>query len=425
MKLGWAVGRVLRDIGQNDRVLIGKDTRISGDMLEAALKAGLSAMGLHVALLGTLPTAGIAYLTRSTSACAGVVISASHNLYPDNGIKLFSGQGTKLDDDMLAAIDAAMREDIICVDSECLGRVERFPEAREQYVQHCLSTFPRALIPLDLKMVLDCAHGACYQVAPQVLRQLGADVVVIGDQPDGLNINAGCGSTHLETVRESVLEHDAQVGMALDGDGDRVLLVDETGSVVNGDQILYLLAAHRQRKGILGGGVVGTLMTNLGLQEALAKLDIPFRRTKVGDRYVQETLTQHGWWLGGETSGHILCLDKSTTGDGIVSALEVLQVMRETGNTLSELVSGMPVYPQQIINVPVEDVDVHRLVRNAGIQASVHTAQAELGRHGRVVLHPSGTEPLLRVMIEGGDALQVDRLVRLIAREVESVVEAS
>lgn len=418
MKLGWAAGRVLAGDGKGGKVLVGKDTRISGYLLESALEAGFSAAGVDISLLGPMPTPGIAYLTRTARASAGVVVSASHNPYHDNGIKIFSAGGTKLDDAMVAAIDEAMRQDMVCVESSRLGRAERFGDARGRYIEYCKSTFPRTLSLSGLKVVIDCANGAGYEVAPRVLEELGADVVAIGNQPDGFNINHECGSTCLDGLRQRVLQEHAAVGIALDGDGDRVLMVDETGYGVDGDQILYLLAVHRQVRGNLGGGVVGTLMTNLGLQQALEQRDIPFWRTDVGDRFVHEALCERGWLLGGETSGHVICLDKGTTGDGIVAALEVLQVMLEAEKPLSGLVPGMRVFPQETINVDVDGADARVLVRTAAVRAAVETAQAELGHRGRVVLRPSGTEPLVRVMIEGEDVGKVGLLARMIAEAV-------
>lgn len=424
MKLGWAAGRVFAGGGQGDKVLIGKDTRISGYLLESALEAGFSAAGVNVSLIGPMPTPGIAYLTRTARACAGVVISASHNPFQDNGIKIFSPEGTKLDDELVAAIDRTMREEMTSVDSSRLGRAERFSDARGRYIEYCKSTFSRRLSLSGLKVVVDCANGAGYEVAPRVLAELRADVVAIGNQPDGFNINEECGSTHMENIRQRVRQENAQVGVALDGDGDRVLMVDESGNVVDGDQVLYVLANHRHHRGNLGGGVAGTLMTNLGLEQAMARDEIPFERTRVGDRYVHEALSRNGWLLGGETSGHTICLDKGTTGDGIVAALEVLEVMVETGKPLSALVAGMTVYPQVMINVNVEGANASRLVSHPLVAKSVEDAEAELGDGGRVVLRPSGTEPLVRVMIEGDDAAQVDRLTRMIASAVEQARDA-
>jgi len=418
MKLGWAAGSVFSQKGKGDKVLIGKDTRISGYLLESALEAGFSAAGVDISLLGPMPTPGIAYLTRTARACAGVVISASHNPYYDNGIKIFSPEGTKLDDRLVALIDQKMGETMTCVDSSELGRAERFSEAHGRYIEYCKTTFPANLDLSGIKVVVDCANGAGYEVAPRVFAELGADLTVIANHPDGFNINQECGSTHLHTLSAKVLETGASVGIALDGDGDRVLLVDEKGSQVDGDQILYVLANHRHRLGQLSGGVAGTLMTNLGLEQALAQLSIPFVRTKVGDRYVHEALTENNWILGGESSGHIICLDKATTGDGIVAALEVLQVMLEQDQSLSTLVKDMQLFPQTMINIEVDGANARTLVDHPEVRNAVSAAEQELGTAGRVVLRPSGTEPLVRVMIEGNDSSQVERLTAQIADQV-------
>ena len=425
MKLGWAAGKVFAEAGRGDKVLIGKDTRISGYLLESALEAGFSAAGVNVSLLGPMPTPGIAYLTRTARACAGVVISASHNPFHDNGIKIFSPEGTKLDDDLVAAIDSAMGEEMVSVDSGHLGRAERFSDAHGRYIEYCKSTFPQSLGLNRLKVVVDCANGAGYEVAPRVFKELGAEVLALANQPDGFNINANCGSTHMGTLCEHVAGSGAAVGIALDGDGDRVQLVDEQGNILDGDAILYVLARHRQAAGNLGGGVVGTVMTNLGLEQALQSQDIAFQRTRVGDRYVHEALSANGWLLGGETSGHIILLDKGTTGDGIVAALEVLQVMLETGRPLSELVADLEVFPQVMINVNVAGANARDLVDHEAVQAAVRAAESELGDSGRVVLRPSGTEPLIRVMIEGSESSQVEKLTRMIADEVNSAKSAA
>ena len=418
MKLGWAAGCVFSQKGKGDKVLIGKDTRISGYLLESALEAGFSAAGVDISLLGPMPTPGIAYLTRTARACAGVVISASHNPYYDNGIKIFSSQGTKLDDRLVDLIDQKMTETMTCVDSSELGRAERFSEAHGRYIEYCKGTFPARLDLSGLKVVLDCANGAGYEVAPRVFAELGADLTVIANHPDGFNINDACGSTHLQNLSAKIQESGADVGIALDGDGDRLMMIDEKGNQVDGDQILYVLANHRHRTGQLPGGVAGTLMTNLGLEQALKNLSIPFVRTKVGDRYVHEALTENNWVLGGESSGHIICLDKATTGDGIVAALEVLQVMLENDQPLSELVEDMEIFPQVMINVEVEGADARKLVAHPEVKNAVSAAEQELGSTGRVVLRPSGTEPLVRVMIEGFDSSQVERLTGQIADQV-------
>lgn len=420
VKLGWAAGKVFSE-GRGDKVLIGKDTRISGYMLESALEAGFSAAGVNISLLGPMPTPGIAYLTRTARACAGVVISASHNPYGDNGIKIFSPDGTKLQDSLVKLIDEMMDQPMQCVASADLGKARRFPDAYGRYIEHCKSTFDDAKSLSDLKIVIDCANGAAYGVAPRILTELGADVVAIGDKPDGFNINEGCGSTDLKLLKKRVQKVGADIGIALDGDADRVLLVDSNGNEINGDQILYILASHRQLTGKLHGGVAGTLMTNLGLELALEEKSIAFLRTRVGDRYVHEALSSNNWILGGEASGHIICLDKTTTGDGIVAALEVLEIMLDTGRPLHELIQGMEIYPQHMINVPIGKSNGNDLAGHKQIQDAVAEAEGTLGRTGRVVLRPSGTEPVFRVMIEGNNADQVHDLTQQIADKVEEV----
>lgn len=422
MKLGWAAGCVFARAGNGEKVLIGKDTRISGYLLESALEAGFSAAGVNVSMLGPMPTPGIAYLTRTARACAGVVISASHNPYQDNGIKIFSPQGTKLDDRLVAAIDSKMAEEMVCVESSRLGKAERYSQAHGRYIEHCKVTFPTSLTLSGLKIVIDCANGAGYEVGPKVLEELGAEVIAIGNEPDGLNINRECGSTHLDNLTAMVNQTGANIGIALDGDGDRVLLVDEQGEHVDGDQILYLVARHRKAHNTLGGGVAGTVMTNLGLEQALADLSIPFQRTRVGDRYVHEALTENNWLIGGEASGHIICLDKGTTGDGIVAALEVLEIMLMADQPLSKLVSGMKKYPQVMVNVRIGKANARQLVADREVKQAVEQARQELKESGRVVLRPSGTEPLVRVMIEGQDADQVNKLTNQIADTVKARV---
>ena len=423
LKLGWAAGKVFSRAGAGDNVLIGKDTRVSGYLLESALEAGFSAAGVNISLLGPMPTPGIAYLTRTArGACAGVVISASHNPYYDNGIKIFSSVGTKLQDDLVQEIDAMMLKPMKCVESSELGKAKRFPDAYGRYIEYCKHTFDRSLSLEGLKVVIDCANGAAYDVAPNVFDELGAEVIAIGNHPDGFNINDNCGSTHLETIVDQVRESGADIGIALDGDADRVLLVDAQGNTINGDQILYILACHRLDEGNLQGGVVGTLMTNLGLELALEDQNIPFARSRVGDRYVHEELTKQGWILGGEASGHIICLDKSTTGDGIVAALEVLEVMLQSGKTLSQLVEGVTLFPQLIVNVPIGTANGKALISNPRICDAVSGAESQLGKTGRVVLRPSGTEPLFRVMLEGDDLTTVETLTHQIADTVREVV---
>ncbi len=425
MKLGWAAGSVLATAGQGEKVLIGKDTRISGYLLESALEAGFSAAGVNVCFLGPLPTPAIAYLTRTARACAGVVISASHNPYYDNGIKIFSAHGVKLPDELVVKIDRKMAEPMQCVDSSKLGKAERLTDAQGRYIEFCKGTLPSTRTLAGLKIVIDCANGAGYDVAPHVFSEMGAEVIAIGNQPDGFNINRRCGSTHLDGLMAEVVRSGADMGIALDGDADRVLLVDANGARVDGDQILYLLARRRQRLQTLGGGVVGTVMSNIGLELALKDMGIPLVRTPVGDRHVHEALTGHGWLLGGEASGHIICLDKSTTGDGIIAALEVVETMLEGQRALHQLVEGLEIYPQLMINVPVGTAMGTALVRHKRVTAAVKQAEAELGASGRVVLRPSGTEPVVRVMIEGEDQDRVEKLAGQVADTVKAAAKAS
>ena len=419
LKLGWAAGRVL-GTGGGDRVIIGKDTRISGYMFESALEAGLSAAGVDVRLLGPMPTPAIAYLTRTLHACAGIVISASHNAYADNGIKFFSSEGTKLPDEVEHAIEAELDKPMVTVASNKLGKAERLSDAAGRYIEFCKSTIPLTLSLKGLKIVVDCANGATYQVAPSVFDELGAEVVAIGVDPDGLNINQDCGSTQPDLLREIVLDHGADLGVALDGDGDRVIMVDHKGNLVDGDELLFIIALSRQREGALEGGVVGTLMSNLGLEHALQAHDIAFSRSDVGDRFVLEQLKKSSSLIGGESSGHIICLDRTTTGDGIVSALQVLAAMIKSGKSLYELKAGMNKYPQCMINVPV--TKKVNLDNSAVVQDAVKSAEQRLAGRGRVLLRPSGTEPLVRVMVEGEDADQVndeaDQLASVVAEAV-------
>jgi len=424
MRLGYAAGRVLTSIdshlakGTHPAVLIGKDTRISGYMLEAALEAGLSAAGVDVLLTGPMPTPAVAYLTRALRAQAGIVISASHNPYYDNGIKFFSSLGTKLPDEVEHAIEAALDELMQVMESAKLGKARRIDDAAGRYVEFCKSTFPNHLDLRGLKIVLDCAHGATYHVAPPVFHELGAEIVVIGNHPDGLNINEQVGSTHPQALQKAVVEHQADLGIAFDGDGDRVMMVDHTGRLLDGDQLLYIIAAARQQTGVLHGGVAGTLMTNLALEHKLAAMNIPFARAKVGDRYVLELLNQNNWQLGGENSGHILTLDKHSSGDGIIAALQVLHAVIQTGKTLSELGTDLTLYPQVLINVTTK----HKIdLSNTLIQAAVTTAEAELKDSGRVLLRASGTEPKIRVMVEGENQSQVTTLAQNIADVVKQV----
>jgi phosphoglucosamine mutase len=419
LKLGWATGRVLGGNRAN-RVIIGKDTRISGYMFESALEAGLSAAGVDVRLLGPMPTPAIAYLTRTLHACAGIVISASHNGFADNGIKFFSSEGTKLPDEVEAAIEAEIDHDMVTVASNRLGKAERVEDAAGRYIEFCKSTIPLTMTLRGLKIVVDCANGATYHVAPEVFDELGAEVIAIGVEPDGLNINQACGSTQPELLQKVVLEHKADVGIALDGDGDRVIMVDHKGELVDGDELLFIIARSRQQEGTLHGGVVGTLMSNLGLEHALQSSNIDFVRANVGDRYVLELLQQNNSLIGGESSGHIICLDRTTTGDGIVSALQVLAAQVRYGKTLHELKSGMKKYPQLMINVPVN----HKveLDNTPAILDAVKSAEQRLAGRGRVLLRPSGTEPLVRVMVEGEDAQQVSAEANQLASVVAGAV---
>lgn len=415
LKLGWAAGKVLCNQGDN-LVLIGKDTRISGYMLESVLEAGLSAAGVNSRLLGPMPTPGIAYLTRTLRASAGIVISASHNPYYDNGVKFFSAEGTKLPDEIEQRIEEEMEKPLTTVSSDQLGKVERVRDASGRYIEFCKSTIGTKIRLNGLKLVIDCAHGATYHIAPNVFRELGADIVTIGTEPNGLNINHLCGATDPKQLRMAVIEHQAHIGIAIDGDGDRLIMVDENGEVVDGDELLYIIGAARQRKKALNGGVVGTLMSNLGLEHALQRQNIEFMRTAVGDRYVLEMLQQQHWELGGESSGHIICLDRTSTGDAIIAALQVLEVLVDEGINLREAKHGMSKYPQTLVNVPIKQkIDIGQ---SKGIMEAVRDAEFQLAKNGRVLLRPSGTEPLIRIMVEGVDAPQVRTLAEQIASAV-------
>lgn len=424
MRLGYAAGRVLTSIDNHlaasahPSVLIGKDTRISGYMLESALQAGLAAAGVDVLLTGPMPTPAVAYLTRALRARAGIVISASHNPFEDNGIKFFSAAGTKLPDDIEHAIEAELEKPLQTMNSAQLGKARRIDDAAGRYIEFCKSTFPNALDLRGLKIVLDCAHGATYHVAPPVFHELGAEIISIGNHPDGLNINLDCGSTHPQALCRAVVEHQADLGIAFDGDGDRVIMVDGDGQLLDGDQLLYMIAMHRQQHGLLTGGVAGTLMTNLALEHALDRAGIAFARANVGDRYVLELLNQNGWQLGGENSGHILCMDKHSSGDGIISALQVLHALRASQLTLAELGKSLMLYPQVLINVAIRQrIDLNG---NQAIQAAVKQAEAQLDGSGRVLLRASGTEPKIRVMVEGQSREQVQALAESIAAEVRT-----
>ncbi|WP_027874154.1 phosphoglucosamine mutase [Spongiibacter marinus] len=417
LKLGWAVGQVFAKEGRS-RVLIGKDTRISGYMFESALEAGLVAAGVDVRLLGPMPTPAIAYLTRTFKGRAGIVISASHNPYYDNGIKFFSAEGSKLPDALESAIEAAMDLPMTTVDSSGLGKVKRIDDAAGRYIEYCKSTVGSDLSLSGLKLVLDCAHGATYHVAPAVFAELGAELVVIGAEPDGVNINAGYGSTDPKALCERVVAEKADLGIAFDGDGDRVLFVDSNGELVDGDELLYIIAADQHRRAGHCDGVAGTLMSNLGLELALGELGIPFARAKVGDRYVKALMNERGFSLGGENSGHIICSDVSTTGDGVVAALQVLKAMQTQSASLSSLRAPLQMLPQVMINVRTAGAFD---LGDAALQAAVADVEAELGDRGRVLLRASGTEPLIRVMVEGHDEQQVQRLCEQLAQRVESL----
>ncbi len=415
MKLGWAAGKVLASKG-NREVLIGKDTRISGYLFESALEAGLASAGINSRLLGPMPTPAVAYLTSTFRAAAGIVISASHNPFYDNGLKFFSTEGSKLPDDVELEIEAMMREEMTTVDSKDLGRARRVDDAAGRYIEFCKSTFPSSLRLDGMKIVVDSANGAAYHIAGQVFDELGAQVVSVGADPNGMNINKDCGATAPDNLRAHVLLERADVGIALDGDGDRIIMVDHRGEIVDGDEILYVLAKARHAAGTLKGGVVGTLMSNLALEHAMNDLSIPFERASVGDRYVMELLRANGWELGGENSGHVICLDRVTTGDAIVAALAVLAVMRSSGESLSRLRSDMQLYPQVLVNVPSsKKVD---LEANDQIQQAVRQAEQDLGDSGRILLRPSGTEPLVRVMVEGKVANDVEAICNSVAKVV-------
>jgi len=418
LHLGWAAGQAFKKSGQRNSVLIGKDTRLSGYMFESALEAGLSAAGVDVKLLGPMPTPAIAYLTRTFRAAAGIVISASHNPHHDNGIKFFSSAGTKLDDALEAEIERWLDTPIRVCESSELGKASRVDDAPGRYVEFCKSTVPNEFSLEGMKIVLDCAHGATYHVAPKVFRELGANVSVIGVEPDGLNINLNVGSTHLQALRERVVESGADLGIAFDGDGDRVLMVDRDGSEVDGDELLYVIASQRYAEGRLKGGVVGTLMTNLGVELALREMGIEFERAKVGDRYVMERLLANNWVLGGEGSGHMVIRDCTSTGDGIVSALQVLLAIAKSGQSLAQLRQGMSKLPQTMLNVRV--AQRFDPLSREDIAAAVRQAEAQLGDAGRVLLRASGTEPLIRVMTEGQNADDITRIAKELAQVVEN-----
>ncbi len=416
MKLGYAAGKVLAGQGTK-KVLIGKDTRISGYMLESALEAGFSAAGIDIGLLGPMPTPGIAYLTKTFRAEAGVVISASHNPFYDNGIKFFSQDGQKLPDEVELAIEDALDKEMGCVESSELGKATRIDDAAGRYIEFCKSNFPSQYSLNGMKIVVDCAHGATYHIAPNVFKELGAEVISIGTSPNGTNINDGCGATSMDQIKAAVLEHEADLGIALDGDGDRLMMVDHTGYVVDGDEVVYVIAHSDLKSGNLRGGVVGTLMSNMGLELALADMGVPFARSKVGDRYVMEMLAQNGWQLGAENSGHVINLNHTSTGDGIIAALNVLTAICNTGQTLYELRQGMKKLPQVLVNVRFSGEN-DPLVADT-VTAAVHQVNQKLTGRGRVLLRKSGTEPLIRVMVEGPDHDEVTQLAHDIADAVK------
>ena len=423
LKLGWAFGRVInRTTTGRPKVVIGKDTRLSGYMFETALEAGLIAAGVDPVMLGPMPTPATAYLTRTFSAAGGIVISASHNSYEDNGIKFFDENGMKLPDQVEHDIESLLDQPLTTVNGPLLGRVSRADDATDRYIEFCKNTLHLGKDLSGLKIAIDCANGAAYQVGPKVLRELGADVEAIGVMPDGININKGVGSTAPNALIDAVISSRAHLGIALDGDADRVVLVDEQGDLVDGDEILYIIAACRYRRGHMDGGVVGTLMTNLGLERGLAAMEIPLVRTKVGDRYVIEAMKQNEWTLGGETSGHIICSDLISTGDGLIAALQVVKALRISGQTLSEARHGMNKFPQFLINVPRALPDhLHHPV----VVKAVKAVETSLGDSGRVLIRPSGTEPVIRVMVEGIEANEVKAAAEQIASSVEKAVSIS
>ena len=422
LRLGFAAGKVLAEASHDPRdrdrpaVLIAKDTRISGYMLESALEAGFCAAGVDVLLVGPMPTPAVAYLTRALRLQAGVMISASHNPYDDNGIKFFSAHGNKLPDELELAIEAHLEEPMQTKPSARLGRVRRMDDADGRYIEFCKSTFPTELDLRGMRIVVDCANGAAYHIAPPVFHELGAEVIAVSNQPNGFNINEKCGATHTAALRAAVLEHQADLGIALDGDADRLMMCDADGKIYDGDQLIYVIAKHRKETGAMKGGIVGTLMSNLALEHALAKLEVPFVRAKVGDRYVLELLQEKNWECGAENSGHIICLDKHTTGDGIVSALQVLSALASAKTTLKKYTAELTLYPQILINVKTQkgfDFRAH-----STIQETVASAEKDLDGSGRVLLRPSGTEPVLRVMVEGKDETRVKQWAERISDSV-------
>lgn len=417
LKLGWALGQAL---GNKGSVVIGKDTRISGYMFESVLEAGLTAAGVNSLLVGPMPTPAIAYLTRTFRADAGIVISASHNPYHDNGIKFFSADGTKFPDDVELKIESLLDQDMTTLASDKLGKAYRIGDAAARYIEFCKASFPNNLSLKGQKLVVDCAHGATYHIAPHVFKELGAEVIEIGNKPNGLNINLDCGATSTGALSAAVLDNKANLGIAFDGDGDRVMMVDSEGRLVNGDQLIWLLAKYLKDEGKLKGGVAGTLMTNMAVEVDLKKSGIEFERTKVGDRYVMQSLTKNGWNIGGESSGHVICLDYNSTGDGVVAALQVLKALAETQQTLSNFSDSHVLFPQELINVRVKDAD--SILQSKKLKAVIKGVEKELNDEGRVLIRKSGTEPLIRVMVEATDKNVAKSNANLIANEVKQLM---
>lgn len=417
LKLGWALGQVL---GNKGKVVIGKDTRISGYMFESVLEAGLTAAGVDSLLVGPMPTPAIAYLTRTFRADAGIVISASHNPYHDNGIKFFSADGTKFPDDVELEIESLLEQEMKTLDSDKLGKAYRIEDAAARYIEFCKASVPNDLSLKGQKIVVDCAHGATYHIAPYVFKELGAEVIVIGDKPNGLNINLNCGATSTKALSDAVLEHNASIGIAFDGDGDRVMMVDGAGRLANGDQLIWLLAKHLQSKNALGGGVAGTLMTNMAVEVDLKSSGVEFERTNVGDRYVMQALKQRDWKLGGESSGHVICLDYNSTGDGIIAALQVLKALKEENKTLQEFSNLHQLFPQSLINVIVKNADT--ILSHDDLKNEVSVVESELGDAGRVLIRKSGTEPLIRVMVEAQDQSVAQNCAERIVSKVEQLL---
>ena len=424
LKLGWAVGTVMRKRFGKGQILIGKDTRVSGYILESALEAGISSAGMDVVMLGPVPTPAIAYLTRSARATAGVVISASHNPFHDNGIKFFSADGFKISDEIEFEIEQALQETMVTVEPKDLGKASRMVSAADRYIEFCKNALAPETNLTGLKVAIDCANGAAYQVAPKVFTELGASVSIMNNLPNGFNINDQCGSTHMADLQAFVIEEQCDLGIAFDGDADRVMMVDHAGNVVDGDQLLYVLTSSKQAQGELSGGVVGTVMTNLGLEKRFDDLGIPFVRAAVGDRYVLQLMQENDWQFGGESSGHLICLDKSTTGDGLVAALLVVEALADRKKTLQEIVSEYEVFPQKMINVSIEksNQSAKEICANQVVLDAVQASESILADKGRVLLRPSGTEPLIRVMVEGEDAQQVFDCCEKLATKVQDII---